>query len=294
MLRPVPLTFFAHQAPVIPLKVARPRWFDGTALCIGAAAPDLGYPISGWVTDHSHTPMGVVTWSLAITVVLCALMRRHVATTAFAQLPDCGPLRLNSLRVLARRRPPPWQTATSALLGAASHLLLDAFTHEGRFGARLLHIESELFTVQGHAFSGARVLQYVGHTFGSLLGALLLVRLARTRRLEAWYGDDAVRDARSFRLTPAARVAFWAIVALGVPVGAAWAGLTDQWIVFPVIDATLAATVVACLSPRTRPQSARPGESERPQRARPTEPEPVREVGAMARTSLTRTPRGGG
>jgi hypothetical protein len=252
----VPLTFFAHQAPVIPLKLARPRWFDGTALCLGAAAPDLGYPISGWVTAHSHTPIGVVTWSLGWTLVACWLVRRHVASTVFAQLPDLGPLGLHSLRVLAQRRPAVWQTASSALVGAASHVILDAFTHQGRFGAELLHLDGEVFTVQGHVFTAARVLQYIGHTFGSLLGALLLVHMARTRRLQAWYGERAVHEARSFRLGRAARARFWAIAALGIPAGAVWADLSGQWIVFPVIDATMAAIALACLVPGTRPAPA--------------------------------------
>src|SRR4051812_19906912 len=43
----VPLTILAHQAAVLPLKLARPRWFDGTALVIGSMAPDLVFVLHG-------------------------------------------------------------------------------------------------------------------------------------------------------------------------------------------------------------------------------------------------------
>jgi hypothetical protein len=248
----MPLTFFAHQAPVLPLKLLRPRWFDGTALCLGAAAPDLAYPLGGWIAAESHTVLGVLTWSLAWTLVACRLVRRWVAPTAFAQLPDLGPMRLHSLRVLAQRRPPVWQTVTSALTGAASHVVVDAFTHRDRFGANWLGLNGEVFTVHGRVFTSARILQYLGHTAGSLVGVALLAHMGRRRRLEEWYGDTMVADARSFVLRPHSRVWFWAVVATGVPAGALWASTTTESVIFTVIDTTIAALLVASLLPICR------------------------------------------
>jgi hypothetical protein len=264
----VPLTFFAHQAPVVPLKLWRPRWFDGTALCLGAAAPDLAYPLGGWLSAESHTAIGVLTWSLGWTLVACTLMRRWVAPTAFAQAPDLGSFRLHSLRVLEWRRPPWWMTVSSALLGAASHVLIDAFTHRDRFGASLLHLDGEVLTVQGRVFTSARILQYLGHTLGSLLGVFLLWHIGRRRKLEQWYGDASVDAGRRFSLDRRARGLFWLIVGLGLPAGALWASRTDESVVFTVIDAVLAALLVACLLPATRPRPA----AVTPARAAPARP----------------------
>lgn len=50
----MPLTLFAHQVPTMGLKMARPRWFDGTALCLGSMAPDLGYAVSAYLHVDTH------------------------------------------------------------------------------------------------------------------------------------------------------------------------------------------------------------------------------------------------
>ena len=36
----MPATFPSHAAAVLPLKLWRPRWFDGVALVVGSMAPD--------------------------------------------------------------------------------------------------------------------------------------------------------------------------------------------------------------------------------------------------------------
>ncbi|MEV0457031.1 DUF4184 family protein [Catellatospora methionotrophica] len=51
----MPLTLPTHPVAVVPLKLWRPRWFDGVALTIGAIAPDLAFAADGYgVTIHSH------------------------------------------------------------------------------------------------------------------------------------------------------------------------------------------------------------------------------------------------
>src|SRR6476661_10963428 len=74
----MPLTFFAHQVPVIPLKCLKPRWFDGTALCIGSMAPDFVYALEGtpWLFS-THTLLAQLTWTLPLTTA-ATLVFRHV------------------------------------------------------------------------------------------------------------------------------------------------------------------------------------------------------------------------
>jgi hypothetical protein len=157
--------------------------------------------------------------------------------------------------VLGTRWPAWWKTVPSALIGATSHVLIDGFTHRDRFGANLLHLNDVLFTLAGREFTSARVLQYVGHTVGSLVGLVLLVQIGRRRRLEQWYGSAAVAAARRFSLTAGARLGFWAVVALGPPAGFAWASRTDDSVIFTVIVTTLVAIAFAGLviQPRRPP-----------------------------------------
>jgi hypothetical protein len=250
----VPFTFFAHQAVVLPLKLKRPGWFDATALCVGSMAPDLAYPLGPWLGSRSHTFAGLAVWSIPFTVVASMIVRVHVASVAFAHAPDMGRFRLHSFRSLRTRRPSRLVTVVSAALGSGSHVLIDGFTHTGRFGSRLLGWDRTLFNapIVG-AMSIARVFQYIGHTLGSVMGLSLLALVGRKRLIEAWYGADEVRAARSFALRMRARVVFWSIIASGPPLGVLWARTSGGTVAFEMIDATALTAVVASLVPACRP-----------------------------------------
>jgi hypothetical protein len=121
----VPLTFPNHQAVVLPLKLWRPRWFDGVALCTGAAAPDVSYGFDGLgVTIRSHEPLAVFWWCLPV-ALLGAWLIRLAAPVVAAHLPVGGTLHLRDYAALRRNPHPWWITVTSALVGAVSHLLAD-------------------------------------------------------------------------------------------------------------------------------------------------------------------------
>ena len=44
----MPLTLPTHPLAVAPLKLWRPRWFDGVGLVLGTVAPDLAYAADGY------------------------------------------------------------------------------------------------------------------------------------------------------------------------------------------------------------------------------------------------------
>lgn len=216
----MPLTFPAHQAFVLPIKLLWPRRVDATALCIGAAAPDLGY----WMGSESHGLLGVLAFAIPFTLVACALLRWRAALGVFGNLPDFGPFRLHSYRVLVARRPGAFVTAVSATIGVASHVLVDAFTHKGRWGANWLGLNEAILAVPRYGeISIAQALQIFGHTVGSIVGALLFLHIGRARLLERWYGTDNVAAARTFQMSTAERLVFWtaagAIVAMFMVVG---------------------------------------------------------------------------
>ena len=223
----MPLTFPAHQAVVLPIKLRWPDRTDATAMCVGAAAPDLLYPVAG-IGASSHSITGVLIGAVPLTLAICWLLRRRSALGVFANLPDAGPFRLHSYRVITLRRPGARTTLLSALLGVLSHVAIDAFTHSGRWGSDLLGLDEVLFTapLRG-AMTGARVLQYLGHSLGSLIAIGLFFYIGRSRRLEQWYGEAAVTAARSFTIALASRVRFWIVlvsVALLVTGGLSAAG----------------------------------------------------------------------
>ena len=215
----MPLTAPAHQAVVLPLKLLWPARTDATALCIGAAAPDLGYPLFG---IDSHSPVGVVAFAVPLTLVAAWVLRHRAALGVFAQLPDAGPFRLRSYRVLVHRRPGWIMTLTCALIGAVSHVVVDAFTHQGRWGAEWFGLDHVLFSalVVGE-MTGARVLQYAGHILGSLASIAMFAHIGRAQLLERWYGADLVEASRDVQPNLWNRVRFASATAVGVLVAVA-------------------------------------------------------------------------
>src|SRR5439155_2163465 len=127
-LTAVPLTFPSHAGVVVPLKLWRPRWFDGVALVLGSTAPDLPYAIHRYAEIRAHTWWGLVWFCVPVTMLGCVAVRWAVAVTA-AHLPMGGPLRLRDYGGLRDVRHPLLVTAFSAWLGALSHRLWDVVTH---------------------------------------------------------------------------------------------------------------------------------------------------------------------
>lgn len=183
----MPFTFFAHQVVVLPLKCARPRWFDGTALCVGSMAPDLGYALNGTpLAFSSHRIVAQLFWSLPITLWLVAFIRDALADPLGARLPaPLGP----ELRALAVSRHGLGTTISSALLGAFSHIFVDGFTHTHSWAARRFEfLRHVVFEVAGHHVTVAVLLQYTSHVLGTALGVAMFVSLIGRGRISTWSG----------------------------------------------------------------------------------------------------------
>lgn len=219
------MTFPSHLAPVLPLKLWRPRWFDGVALCIGAVAPDVAYLAMGTRVElpDTHTPAALLWWCLPAALGYAWLVRRSIAPIA-AQLP--GGLR--AYGGIARVRHRWWITVTSALIGAATHIIgWDFLTHTDGW----LH---GLFGVDFYAATGVHwwtVSDLASTLVGGVVAVALGVRIGR----RADFRDDAGPVAPPVR----PRV-FWAVAAATLAAGCA---------VLPLLPAAtfLAATGVRLL-----------------------------------------------
>ncbi|WNM37888.1 DUF4184 family protein [Micromonospora halotolerans] len=173
----MPLTFPSHLAPVLPLKLWRPHWFDGVALATGAVAPDVGYLFTGTglaLGLRTHTLGGLLWWCLPIALAYAWIVRRVIAGIA-VHLPGQRLFGWPDHAALAGVRHP-WQiTVCSALIGAFSHVAWDRVTHSGRW-PRLLGV------ADFHALTGLywwQVADVMGTVGGGLLVAVLAVRAAR-------------------------------------------------------------------------------------------------------------------
>jgi hypothetical protein len=207
----VPLTLPTHPLAVAPLKLWRPRWFDGVGLVLGTIAPDLAYAADGLgVTIHSHAWHAPLWWAVPVTLVLTPLVRWAAAPVA-AHLPAGGPLALRDYGVLPKSRHRWWVTAYSAVIGALTHLAWDAVTHPTVDGGRVPFPPLTSEAVAGLPWW--LVVSRVSDVVGFALAAVLAVHIGRSGLLRRWHGAPVPVRPRPAR--------FWATVTVTAAAGTA-------------------------------------------------------------------------
>jgi Domain of unknown function (DUF4184) len=195
----------AHTAAVPPLRRLLGRRAVTSALVIGTLVPDYRHFIPRHHHLDTHSPSALLWFALPVGLasyfVFCALLREP----ALALMPGGLRRRLRRLNVPAAPRPSLALVALSVIVGAASHIAWDAFTHR-----RTLIVESfpELFY---------RVVwrrgAYVLYVYGVLQHASSLVgTVAVVAWCKRWLGQQPIIDDPS---APAATAAE-RIVALAV------------------------------------------------------------------------------
>jgi hypothetical protein len=198
------MTFPSHAAAVMPLKLLRPRWFDGVALVVGSTAPDLPYALGAPLPTYGHTWVGLALWGVPLTMT-AALLIRCSAPVVAAHLPGWW----QDYGVLGRVRHPWYITALSAWIGAVTHRLWDDITHDRLPGTSL-----------GFAALGRPLLPGLPwwealHAASSLLGLIgwiwATVHIGRHGLLRHWHGPPPQTARRP--------VLFWAAVAAALTIG---------------------------------------------------------------------------
>ncbi|UDY35495.1 DUF4184 family protein [Dermatobacter hominis] len=193
----MPVTFLAHQAPVLPLKRWKPS-LDGVALVAGSAVPDLAR-----MTEHSalpmidgrptwfdgHKPDQIVSWCLVVGLLLTWSARRWVLPRLAGHLPDLGRFHLRDIRLVGRDRHPWWMVVLCVLVGAITHVLLDLLTHTDR-SVSLPGFDQHLFDTAGHSISVANLLQVVATIGLSIVTVWQMWEIGRDRSLCRWSGTD--------------------------------------------------------------------------------------------------------
>jgi hypothetical protein len=176
----------AHPMAVLPLMRWRRRLgLDATCLVIGSMAPDVEYFVRGnRIATISHTALGLVTWNLPVTLILGAVLHAFVK----------WPLLLIAPAAISRRAiawvGTPWREcwgvaavtscAISAVLGAASHLAWDSFTHANQWGTEHVHALDARITVPLYGETAVhRVLQYGSTAVGLTVLAIVVFRALR-------------------------------------------------------------------------------------------------------------------
>ncbi|OIV43102.1 DUF4184 family protein [Flavobacterium johnsoniae] len=170
----MPFTF-SHPAIVLPLKYLPKKWFSFTGLIIGSMTPDFEYFIRMKVqSNYSHTIAGILWFDLPLALLLSFIFHNIVRNQLFENLPNCIKSRFQPFITFN------WNTyfiqnwivvLISILIGTASHLFWDSFTHDhGYFVNHIPELKEPILIFE----KKVPLLKLAQH-FSSLIGAAIIL-----------------------------------------------------------------------------------------------------------------------
>ncbi len=183
---------FSHPAIVLPLVKISGKWFSLTGLVIGSLVPDFEYFIRMRMDSRiSHTPAGLFLFDLPMGLMLTFVFHNIVRNRLYDNLPPSLQRRVFQYKAFswnAYFTHHWWIVALSILIGAASHLFWDGFTHNHAFFVDLFPVLRINMDILGRLTPLYRVLQHVSSVIGGLVIVLSILRMPEVKTI-AGYRD---------------------------------------------------------------------------------------------------------
>lgn len=167
----MPFTF-SHPAAVLPLRYLPKKWFSLTGLVIGSMVPDFEYFIRMKVESiYSHTWPGLFWFDLPLALALMLIYNALIKNRLIDHLPIFLNRRFSDFKNTSKVHSKYLVIIISILIGAASHILWDDFTHPtGYFVLHTPILKHPVFMFH-HKFLLYNILQQLS----SLIGALIIL-----------------------------------------------------------------------------------------------------------------------
>lgn len=176
---------FAHPAAVLPLRSACPRWLSFPGLLVGSITPDVGYYFGQLsLAAFAHTLPGLIIFCVPVGLALLAVFTSFAGPlTVLLPSPHRSLVR-STLQEPKRTAAVLIATATlSILIGAATHVVWDSFTHANRWGVALVPILNwEVLLAGDRQIRFFNILQHASTALGLIAIAVLYWRAVGARR----------------------------------------------------------------------------------------------------------------
>ncbi len=176
----MPFTF-SHPAIVLPLTYLPKWWFSLTGLVIGSLAPDFEYFLRMRVkSDYSHTLDGLFWFDLPLGILLTFIFHNIVRGSLFDNLPDFLKSRFSAFTQFDWNRhfKKNWLTVTiSILIGAASHVFWDGFTHFHGYFVETIPVLTNNIDFLGKQIPILKILQHSSTLTGGLVIAFAIYKM---------------------------------------------------------------------------------------------------------------------
>lgn len=180
----MPFTF-SHPAAILPALLLPKRYYSFTGLIAGSVAPDFEYFLRvSIISDYSHTIPGIFWFNLPLAFILAWLYHETVREPLIGSLPKFFRLRLQAFssfnwKEYVRKN---WGIVlVSIVLGAASHLLWDSFTHESGYFATILPVLTQNYYLLGHPVAGYHIAQHTSTLIGAIILLMYIYKLPLTQ-----------------------------------------------------------------------------------------------------------------
>lgn len=170
----MPFTF-SHPAIILPLKYLPKNWISLTGLIIGSLTPDFEYFIRMKVqSNYSHTFYGIFWFDLPLAILLSFIFHNIIRNSLFFNCPN-----IIKSRVLLFSKfnwnnyfKENWIIVLiSTIIGIASHLFWDGFTHNHGYFVEHISSLKNSFSFLGNEIPIWKITQHAS----TLLGAIIIV-----------------------------------------------------------------------------------------------------------------------
>ncbi|AMR32538.1 hypothetical protein A0256_14455 [Mucilaginibacter sp. PAMC 26640] len=170
----MPFTF-SHPAIILPFRNLPKRWVSLTGLIIGSMVPDFEYFIRMRVKSiYSHTWPGLFWFDLPLGLVIIFVYQILIKDRVILHLPVVLNRRFSRFRGVDKQGSFLQYftiVALSILIGAASHILWDGFTHPNGYFVTVVPVLSTTIQLGGHQLMVYKVIQHGS----SIIGAIVIV-----------------------------------------------------------------------------------------------------------------------
>jgi hypothetical protein len=176
----MPFTF-THPAIILPLTYLPRKWFSLTGLVIGSLTPDFEYFLRMRVkSNYSHTIEGIIWFDLPLGLLLAFIFHNIVRNSLIDNLPTFLKSKFSTFKQFEWNRLffKNWLVVIiSILIGTASHLFWDSFTHDhGYFVEAIPSLKNTIDIFRGQ-IPIFKILQHSSTLIGGLVIALAFYKL---------------------------------------------------------------------------------------------------------------------